>query len=51
MQGGWEVIYNILDILDTTDKEIVVRIISRLIMEIKLERLTQIQKLHAICIK
>jgi hypothetical protein len=31
LRGGWESIYSILDVLDTKDKELVVKLIGRLI--------------------
>lgn len=31
LRGGWDSIYCILDVLDTKDKELVVKIIARLI--------------------
>lgn len=51
LRDGWESIYQILDILDTKDKQLVVRILNRLIGEIGLARLTNLPRLHSICIK
>ena len=31
LRGGWDSIYNILDVLDTKDKELVVKLIGRLV--------------------
>lgn len=36
MRGGWESVYAILDVLDTKDKQLVVKIIGRFISEVGL---------------
>lgn len=51
MRGGWEPVYAIMDVLDTRDSQLVVRIVRRCINEVGLARLTSLPKLHAICIK
>jgi hypothetical protein len=51
MRGGWEPVYAIMDVLDTRDSQLVVRIVRRCINEVGLARLTSLSKLHAICIK
>jgi hypothetical protein len=51
MRGGWESVYAILDVLDTKDKQLVVKIIGRFISEVGLQRLTSLPRLHGICIK
>jgi hypothetical protein len=51
LRGGWDAIYSILDVLDTRDKQLVVNIIGRLIKEVGLDRLGNLPRLHAICIK
>lgn len=51
LRDGWDAVYQILDRLDTKDKNLVVRILGRLVGEIGLPRLTNLPRLHAICIK
>ena len=51
LRGGWDSIYNILDVLDTKDKELVVKLIGRLVGEVGLDRLGNLPRLHTICIK
>ena len=34
LRGGWESIYSILDVLDTRDKKLVVKLIGRLLGEV-----------------
>lgn len=51
IRSGWDEIYSILDVLDTKDKQLVVKLIGRLINEVGLERLGNLQRLHSICIK
>lgn len=51
LRDGWDAVYQILDRLDTKDKHLVVRIMERLVGEIGLARLTNLPRLHAICIK
>lgn len=51
LRGGWEPIYSILDVLDTKDKQLVVKLIGRLLGEVGLNRLGNLYRLHSICIK
>ncbi len=51
LRDGWESIYQILDVLDTKDKQLVIRILDRLIGEVGMARLTNLTRLHSICIK
>ena len=51
LRGGWESIYSILDVLDTKDKQLVVKLIGRLLGEVGLNRLGNLHRLHSICIK
>lgn len=51
LRGGWDAIYNILDVLDTKDKQLVVKLNGRLISEVGLHRLGNLPRLHGICIK
>ena len=51
LRGGWDPIYSILDVLDTKDKQLMVKLIGRLIGEVGLNRLGNLPRLHTICIK
>ena len=51
LRGGWDSIYNILDVLDTDDKKLIVNLIGRLLREVGLDRLGNLSRLHTICIK
>jgi hypothetical protein len=51
LRGGWDAIYSILDVLDTKDQQLVVKLNSRMIGEVGLNRLGNLPRLHAICIK
>jgi len=51
LRGGWDPLYEILDILDTRDKQLVALILSRLAGEVGLANLSSLPKLHTICIK
>ncbi len=49
--SGWEIIYEILNINDSEDKTVVMKVVERLVKEVGYKRLTALEKLHMILIK
>lgn len=51
ISSGWEIIYQILNINDSEDKTIVMKVVERLVKEVGYSKLTSLDKLHQILIK
>jgi len=51
INSGWEIIYEILNINDSEDKTVVMKVVERLVKEVGYKKLTSLEKLHMILIK
>lgn len=51
MRSGWNEIYTILEISDSEDKTVVMKVINRLAKDIGLQNVSNLIKLHQILIK
>lgn len=51
MRSGWEELYNMLEISDSDDKAVVMKVVTRLIKDVQLPNLTNTLRLHQILLK
>lgn len=51
MRGGWDPLYSILEVADSEDEGVVMRVIHRLITEVGLPRIGNLHRLHQILVK
>ena len=51
MNSGWDSLYTILEVVDSEDQGVVMRVIHRLLTDLNLNRIGNLQRLHAILVK
>ena len=51
MNSGWDSLYTILEVVDSEDQGVVMRVVNRLLNDLSSDRIGNLQRLHAILVK